>query len=85
MPYYDNRTNTFWIGANIIFDIGTGKTTNVLMLVNRKEDASVFATRDDADKYLLFVQNRAPRIVWTIEPPTPQRPQGFLIRGEQTS
>ncbi len=77
--------NVFWIAANIIFELGTGKTTDVLMLVNRAEDATVFATEGEAHTYLSFVQSRAPRIQWSIETPTPQRPQGYLIRGIQTA
>jgi hypothetical protein len=84
-------TNTFWIAANIIFELGTGKTTPVLMLVNRLDDASFFATEHEAQTYLSFVQTRAPNIQWFIDPPISPRPpifqtqQGFVIRGVQTT
>jgi hypothetical protein len=78
-------TNTFWIAANILFDLGTGKTTPVLMLVNRVDDATVFATEPEASNYLSFVQNRSKDIQWSLVPPTPQRPQGYVIRGVQTT
>ena len=77
-------TNTFWIAANIIFDMRSGQTSQVLMLVNRPDDAAVFQTKEEAEKYLLFVQLRAQHIAWTLEQPTPQRPLGYLIRGVQT-
>ena len=76
--------NIFWISANIIFELQTGKTTDVLTLVNRMDDATVFGTQDEAEKYLQFVQVRAPRIRWDIVPPTPQR-LGFIIRGLQVT
>jgi hypothetical protein len=82
-------TNTFWIGANIIFEIPTGKTTPVLMLVNHIDDASVFATEDEAQTYLSFIRNRTKDIQWSIDPPEAQRTTitqrpGFVIRGVQT-
>lgn len=76
-------TNTFWIGANIIFDLGTGKTNQVLMLVNSEADASIFETEQQAQSYLSFVAQRALNIQWILDPPTPQRPQGWVIRGIQ--
>jgi hypothetical protein len=67
MPYINtNPSGTFYIAANIIFDIATGETKSVLMLVNKPEDASVF-TATDAQNYLNFVRVRAQKIVWTIE------------------
>ncbi len=83
-------TNTFWIGANIIFEIQTGKTTPVLMLVNRLDDASVFATEQEAQTYLSFVRGRTPNIQWYVDPPVTQLPfitqrSGFVIRGVQTT
>jgi len=78
-------TNTFWITGNIIFELGTGKATQVLMLTSSEADANVFATQEEAKTFLLFVQSRAPRIVWSLEAPTPQRPQGYRIRGVQTT
>ena len=84
--------NTFWIAANIIFDLSTGTTKQVLMLVNRADDATVFSSEKEAETYLNFVQVRAPNIRWVIEIPTPliatpmpQKPQGYLIRGVQTT
>src|SRR5216683_3287666 len=35
-------TNTFWIGANLQFDLDTGHTRRVLQLVFRQEDATTF-------------------------------------------
>ncbi len=86
-------TNTFYIAANIIFDLGTGETKQVLMLVNKSEDASIF-TPEDAQNYLNFVQARARHIIWSIEHLTPMT-QGlfpkitkmptdrFIIKGVQ--
>jgi hypothetical protein len=76
-------TNRFWIAANIIFNTNTGATNNVLMLVNRESDATIFAATD-AEKYFAFVSSRAKDIQWFLDPPTIQRPQGFVIRGTQT-
>jgi len=78
-------TNTFWISTNIIFDLGTGKTSQILMLVNREGDAAAFNTLKEAQTYLAFVQARAGQIQWFVDPPTPQRPQGYLIRGVQNA
>lgn len=77
-------TNVFWIAANILFETATGKTTQVLMLVNRESDATIFTTQQEAEKYFSFVQVRAAQIVWYLDPPKPQRPQGWVIRGQQT-
>lgn len=74
-------TNTLWIAANIIFDLETGKTTQVLMLVNREEDATVFSQKD-ADTYLYFVGNRAKNIKWSLEK-SKERPNMLVIRGVQ--
>src|SRR6266571_1225938 len=72
MPYVSSTPsgNTFYIAANIIFDLGTGESKQVLMLVNKAEDASVFSSTD-AQKYLSFVSVRAPKIVWSVEPLNP--------------
>jgi len=75
--------NNLWIAANIIFDLATGKTSQVLMLVNRPTDATIFTTQAEAQNYFSFVAIRAPHISWVLEPPTPQRPQGWVIRGQQ--
>ena len=74
--------NNLFVAANIIFDLETGKTTQVLMFVTREGDATYF-TKQDADDYLSFVKRRAPNnIVWSIHP-TNQRPGMFIIQGEQ--
>jgi len=78
-------TNTFWIAANIIFDLGTGATRQVLMLVNRDSDATIFLTEIEAKGYFSFVKNRATHIEWFLDSPTPQRPKGWVIRGVQTT
>ena len=49
--------NNFWIAANIIFDLGTGKTSQVLMLVNQPTDATIFPTETEARNYYSFVTN----------------------------
>lgn len=77
--------NQFWIAANIIFDLATGKTSSVLMLVNRPTDATIFASEPDAQNYFSFVSMRAQNIQWFLEGPTPQRPQGWVIRGQQVA
>ena len=74
--------NTFWIGANIIFDLETGATRQVLMLVNREFDATSFEEKE-ANTILAFVKQRAAHITWSLDKPTAQRPQGYLIRGVQ--
>ncbi len=75
--------NQFWVAANIIFDLATGKTNQVLMLVNRPIDATIFVTQSEAQNYFSFVSLRAQNITWYLEGPTPQRPQGWVIRGQQ--
>jgi len=75
--------NQFWIAANVIFNTQTGATDQVLMLVNRATDATIFTTQAEAENYYRFVAVRAPNISWTLEAPIPQRPQGWVIRGQQ--
>jgi hypothetical protein len=76
------QKNVFWVGANVLFDLQTGKTTQVLLLVYRVEDASTF-NKQDADTYLSFVQTRANNIAWSIQR-SPNMGEGrFVIRGEQ--
>jgi hypothetical protein len=58
--------NTFYVAANIIFELRNGETRDVLMLVNKVEDASTFS-RTDADNYLSFIQARAQSIIWSVE------------------
>jgi hypothetical protein len=77
------RINTVWIGANIIFDMETGKASNVLTLVYRAEDATVWPTAQDANRYQAFVAARAGHMQWFVDSPTPQRPLGYVIRGVQ--
>ncbi len=78
------RTSILWIAGNIIIDTTTGETNQVLMLVNRESDATVFDTETEARRYLLFVQTRIQNIQWFLDEPTPIRPQGWVIRGIQT-
>jgi hypothetical protein len=72
------RTNTFYIALNIIFDLATGESKNVLMLVNKAEDASSFSALD-AENYLKFVSARAPRIIWEIVPVKSPQVTGYGI------
>jgi hypothetical protein len=76
-------TNILWIGANILFDLETGKTTQVLLVVNREEDATTFS-REDAGTYLSFVKRRAAHINWSLEP-SKDRPEYFVVRGIQNA
>lgn len=86
------KPNTFWIAANVLFDLGTGKKSEVLMLVNKVEDATLF-TEHDAQNYLNFVSTRASNIQWTIESLQPQNvlrmralgefPRQYVIKGVQ--
>ena len=68
-------TNTFWVAANIIFDLRTGATTQVLMLVNRESDATIFETENEAQTYLSFNIPRAayPMVSGTAHPPKAAR------------
>lgn len=75
--------NQFWVAANILFNIDNGATSNVMLLVNRPDDATEFKTFEEASTYLSFIQSRATHIRWSIEAPTPQRPFGYRIRGVQ--
>lgn len=78
--------NIFWIGANILFDLRTGATNQVLLFVFREEDASTF-TNADADSFLAFVQGRAAqfggKITWSIDEASRRRGY-YVIRGEQS-
>jgi hypothetical protein len=78
--------NTFWIAANVMFDLGTGEKKEVLLLVNNVEDATVF-TEQDAQRYAQFVAVRASNIAWSVEPLTIghnlQRLGRFVIKGVQ--
>jgi hypothetical protein len=77
-------TNTFYIALNIIFDLATGEARNVLMLVNKPEQASIFSTTD-AENYKNFVSARASKIVWSVEQLTTghdlERLGRFIIKG----
>lgn len=78
------HTNHFWIAANIIFDLATGATSRVLMLVNNENEATVFNSPLDAQNYLVFVERRAADIQWVVEGPGGLGRQGWIIRGVQT-
>lgn len=69
-----------------MFDLGTGEKKEVLLLVNRIEDATVF-TEQDAMNYVQFVAKRATNISWTVEPLTTghnlERLGRFVIKGVQ--
>jgi hypothetical protein len=88
MPNLAQNTNTFYIAANIIFDLATGETKNVLMLVNKSEDASIFSATD-AQNYVNFVKPRAPKIIWSVEQLAPRSASDmlggtrFIIKGVQ--
>jgi hypothetical protein len=85
-------TNTFYIAANIIFDLATGEAKNVLMLVNKPEQASIFSATE-AQTYKNFVGARASKIIWSVEqvlsqqvtgyglPRLQPEPQQFIIKG----
>lgn len=75
--------NNFWIGANILFNLETGLTNQVLLLVNREKDATIFSEQD-AQTYLMFVKNRAANIRWFVEKSS-ERAGMFVIRGEQNA
>jgi hypothetical protein len=75
-------TNTFWIAGNILFDLNTGKKTDVLMLVNHEVEASFFK-RVDADAYRDFVAARAPNITWIVEATNLRGSGMFVIKGVQ--
>jgi hypothetical protein len=66
------RVNTFWVAANVLFDLGTGKKNEVLMLVNKVEDATLFSFQD-AQNYYKFISERASNIMWSVEPLPPDR------------
>ena len=77
-------TNTLWIGANLLFDVETGKTTQVLQFVFREEDATTW-TEEAAKNQLSFVESRAARyavIRWSVEQSSARRGL-FVIRGVQ--
>ena len=77
--------NTFYIAANILFDLETGKTTQILLLATN-ESAATYFTRAEAENYLNFVVPRAERfaknIKWTLEK-TNQRTGMYVIQGVQ--
>jgi hypothetical protein len=74
-------TNTFWVAANVLFDLETGRTTDVLLLVNTEKDATTF-TPEDADTYFSFVQRRRPKLQWSLEA-SRERPGMRVIKGVQ--
>jgi hypothetical protein len=68
-----------------MFDLGTGEKKEILLLVNKVEDATVF-TEHDAKNYIQFVSARAQNINWTFEPLTAggfRRAGRFVIKGVQ--
>jgi hypothetical protein len=78
--------NIFWIGVNLLFELKTGKMTDVLQLVYREQDASTF-TDQLGDNVLSFVSSRTDnlaglKIRWSLER-SKARPELFVIRGEQ--
>ena len=73
--------NILYIAANILFDLETGKTTQVFMLAPRESDASVF-TLQDANSYLEFVKRRAQHLEWSVQASN-ERPGAYVIRGVQ--
>jgi len=77
-------TNTFWIAANITFDLATGEKRQILTLVNHEIDATFFK-KADADNYCLFVAARAPDIIWSVDETNLRGRRGELrvIRGVQ--
>jgi hypothetical protein len=75
--------NNFWIGANILFNLETGLTNQVLLLVNREKDATIF-NEQDANTYFNFVRSRATNIRWFVEKSI-ERADMFVIRGEQNA
>jgi hypothetical protein len=79
-------TNTFYIAANIMFDLGTGETKEVFLLVNYEKDATFFK-KANADAYKTFVESRAANknanITWTVEPTNLRAPDLFVIKGVQ--
>ena len=58
-------TNTFWIAANIIFDLGTGEKKDILTLVNHEIDATFFK-RKEAELYFSFISKRTTDIIWSV-------------------
>jgi len=75
--------NTFWITGDIIFDLQTGKKSDVLRLAANERDASTF-TQAAAETYLGFVQARTldSGIVWSVERSL-ELPTEFVIKGVQ--
>jgi hypothetical protein len=69
-----------------MFDLGTGEKKEILLLVNKIVDATVF-TEQDAQRYAQFVAARASNIAWQVEPLTTghnlQRLGRFVIKGVQ--
>jgi hypothetical protein len=87
------KPQTFYVAFNIIFDLETGATKRVLLLVNKVEDATVFGEQE-SQNYFNFVSMRAPNMQWTVEAlmPSPllpsvlfkeHSPQRYVIKGVQ--
>jgi hypothetical protein len=81
-----SEKNLLWIGGNILFDLETGTSKQILLFVFREEDATTFA-KGDADNYLAFISREAARfgtrIAWFIDEAS-RRPGLWVIRGEQS-
>jgi hypothetical protein len=74
--------NIFYAAANILIDLETGKTTQVMMLANSQDEATLFNETEVRD-YLSFIERRVPNIKWSPIP-SHRQPSMFVIRGEQT-
>jgi hypothetical protein len=77
-------TNTLWIGANLLFNLATGETTQVFQFVFHEEDATTFSEANARD-VLFFVQSRAAKFgsfVWSIDRSSLRRSL-FVIKGVQ--
>jgi len=75
--------NELWLGANILFDFETGKTTQVGLLVTHEDDATTFK-HEDVPTYFDFVRRRAQNIEWSVQP-SKYRPGIYVIKGVQNA
>jgi hypothetical protein len=73
--------NVFWVGANILFDLKSPLTQEVLLLVYREEDATIFSDAN-AENIKSAVSVRAPNIVWSLQR-LKSRPGFSVVKGEQ--
>ena len=72
-----------------MFELGTGEKKEILLMVNKVEDATVF-TEQEVQRYFQFVAARASNIAWSVERLTIghigrklQRLGRFVIKGVQ--